>query len=225
VSVEALDGLFRAPYLLWFIAEDPVRNGVLPGNVVDVAHAIVRAVRRDSLDSVQAQIDYALSLVSWSWIARECDVQISLIAVLVDAGARLERNAENALVDGNFGAAEHLVRRGAPLRLATALCLRRWDDAEQLGRTATPPERQLALTLASLKGNADAVRRILEMGADRNGKNEELYGHATPLHHAVSSGSLETVTVLADAGADLGYISARAGSATLRVNAGGCRAV
>jgi peptide-methionine (S)-S-oxide reductase len=28
----ALDGFFRQPYLLWFVAEDPVRNGKLPGN-------------------------------------------------------------------------------------------------------------------------------------------------------------------------------------------------
>lgn len=200
----ALDGFFKAPYLLWFIAEDPVRNGVLPSNIVDVAHAIVRAARRDGGNTVQEQIDYALSLVSWSWIARECDVQIPLIDVLVDAGARLDHNSENALVNGNFGAAKHLVRRGAPLSLATALCLRRWDDAERLGRTATPRERQFALTLTSLKGNADAVRRTLEMGADLNGKSENLYGHASALHHAVSSGSLETVTVLVDAGADLG---------------------
>ena len=26
----ALDGFFQRPYLLWFVAEDPVRNGRLP---------------------------------------------------------------------------------------------------------------------------------------------------------------------------------------------------
>jgi peptide-methionine (S)-S-oxide reductase len=29
----ALDGFFQQPYLLWFVAEDPVRNGKLPHNV------------------------------------------------------------------------------------------------------------------------------------------------------------------------------------------------
>jgi peptide-methionine (S)-S-oxide reductase len=29
----ALDGFFRQPYLLWFVAEDPVRNGKLPKNI------------------------------------------------------------------------------------------------------------------------------------------------------------------------------------------------
>ena len=36
----ALDGFFRRPYLLWFVAEDPVRNGRLPENIAAVARAI-----------------------------------------------------------------------------------------------------------------------------------------------------------------------------------------
>ena len=39
----ALDGFFQRPYLLWFVAEDPVRNGQLPGNIADVTRAIIRA--------------------------------------------------------------------------------------------------------------------------------------------------------------------------------------
>ena len=200
----ALDEFFRAPYLLWFVAEDPVRNGVLPKNIADVALAIVLAARRECADRVQEQIDYALKLVSWSWIARECEVQIPLIDVLADAGARLENNPENALINSNVAAAEHLVRRGAPLTLATALCLRRWDDAEQLARTSMPRERQFALTLTALKGNAEAVRTLLALGVDFNNVSPDLYSHATPLHHAVSSGSLDAVAALVDAGADLG---------------------
>jgi peptide-methionine (S)-S-oxide reductase len=200
----ALDEFFRAPYLLWFVAEDPVRNGVLPKNIADVALVIVLAARRECADRVHEQIDYALKLVSWSWIARQCEVQIPLIDVLADAGARLENNPENALNNSNVGAAEHLVRRGAPLTLATALCLRRWDDAGQLARTSTPRERQFALTLTALKGYAEAVRMLLALGVDFNSVSPDLYSHATALHHAVSSGSLDTVAALVDAGADLG---------------------
>jgi ankyrin repeat protein len=199
----ALDDFFRAPYLLWFVAEDPVRNGVLPKNIADVARTITRAATRECAGSVQEQIDYALKLVSWSWIARDCEVQIPLIDVLVDAGARLETNPENALVNSNFTAAEHLVHRGAPLTLATALCLGWWDDAERLAPTAPSRERQFALTLTALKGKPEAVRRLLALGVDLNGVSPDLYSHATALHHAVSSGSLETVATLVDAGADL----------------------
>ena len=34
-------------------------------------------------------------------------------------------------------------------------------------------------------------------------RSPDLYSHATALHHAVSSGSLETVVTLVDAGADI----------------------
>src|SRR5262245_32454455 len=150
----ALDGFFKDPYLLWFVAEDPVRNGTLPKNIADVARAIVHAITREGVDSRQEQLDYALNLVAWSWIARDSQVQIPLIDVLVEAGAKLDGNPENALVNSNFEAAEYFVTRGARLTLATALCLGRWDDAARLAPSAPPRERQFAFTLCALKGKA-----------------------------------------------------------------------
>jgi Ankyrin repeats (3 copies) len=199
----ALDRFFDRPYLLWFVAEDPVRNGVLPANITEIARTIVRAAQRAGADGLQEQLDYALRLVAWSWIARQCDVQIELIDVLVDAGAALGGTPEDALVNANVDAAQHLVARGATLTLATALCLGSWDEADRLGRSATDRQKQLALTLSALRGNADAVRRILSLGVDINAVSPDLYSHATPVHHAVSSGSLDKVKVLVEAGARL----------------------
>jgi len=71
----AVDGFFQRPYLLWFVAEDPVRNGKLPRNIAAVG------------------------------------------------------NPNNALVNGNFAAADHLIKRGAKVTLAAALCLGR-DEVE-----------------------------------------------------------------------------------------------
>ncbi len=199
----ALDGFFERPYLLWFVAEDPVRNGTLPGNIAAIAQAIIDAARGHGAETLQVQLDYALRLVSWSWIARQCGVQLALIDVLVDAGASPDGNPNNALVNGNFEAAAHLVARGAPLTLAAALCLDRWEEADALLATSSSPRKQFALTLAALRGRAEAVRRLLRAGTDPNAPCPDLYPHATPLHHAVSSGSLETVKVLVEAGADL----------------------
>ena len=42
----ALDGFFSKPYPLWFIAEDPVRTGELPSNIVEVTQLIVDTARR-----------------------------------------------------------------------------------------------------------------------------------------------------------------------------------
>ena len=193
---------FARPYLLWFVAEDPVRNGTLPPNIVDVARTILRAAR-GNCDGLQEQLDYALRLVAWSWIARDCDVQLGLIDVLLDAGASPERAPDNALVNNNVAAAEHLVERGAPLTLATALCLARWDDAARLAETASPREKQFALTLAALRGRSEALRRLIGFGVDINAVSPDLYSHGTPLHHAVSAGSLEAVRVLVESGARL----------------------
>ena len=199
----ALNGFFKRPYLLWFVAEDPVRNGTLPRNIADVARAIIDAARRESKKNLQEQLDYALTLVSWSWIAREQGVQLDLIDALVDAGAAFDGNPSNALVNGNFAAAEHLVKRGANLSLDAALCLGWWDDVDRLLPTVSEKEKQFAFVLSALNGKADALRRLIAGNVDINAPSKGLYPHGTPVHHAVASGSLEAVAVLADAGANL----------------------
>lgn len=199
----ALNGFFQRPYLLWFVAEDPVRNGRLPANIPQVAAAIIAAARREGIASLQQQLDYALRLVAWSWIARECGVQIALIDVLVDAGAVPGRTPDDALVNHHYAAAAHLVARGGTLTLATALSLERWDDARRLIPVTNPRDKQFAFILTALNGRAEGLRLMLDAGIELNGVSQDLYAHAPALHHAVWSGSLDAVKVLVEAGADL----------------------
>ena len=200
---DALDGFFRQPYLLWFVAEDPVRKGRLPANIAELARLIVGHAERARVSTLQEQIDYALRLVAWSWIARECDVQLGLLDVLIDAGAAVDGRPEDALTNGNLAAAAHLVDRGAALTLATALCLGRWDEAGPLTGAATVEEKQFALVLVAVRGRERAVAWLLDHGVDPDTTCPHLYSHATALHHAVSSGSLEAVRLLVEAGADV----------------------
>jgi peptide-methionine (S)-S-oxide reductase len=199
----ALDAFFARPYLLWFVAEDPVLNDRLPTNIVDVIAAIVAAVRRDAPGSLQEQLDSTLPLVCWSGVAARCGVQLAMIDALIDAGAAPAENAHNALVNGHIAAAERLVARGGDLTLATALCIGRLDDVPRLAVAASPLERQFAFVLAALNGRADAVAWMARHGIPINEPSQDLYAHGTPLHHAVCSGSLDTVKVLVEAGADL----------------------
>jgi hypothetical protein len=199
---EALDGFFERPFLLWFVAEDPVRNDRLPSNIVEMAEIIITAARRQC-ENIKEQVDYALQLVAWSWVAAREGVQVSLIDALVESGADLNGSAENALVNGHLEAAAHLVGRGAPLSLATAALLGHWSDFAELAVSANVADMQFALTLAALRGDAEAVRQLIRIDADPNVVSHDLYSHALPLHHAVSSCSLEAVKELVVSGARL----------------------
>src|SRR4029453_8469029 len=103
----ALEGFFAKPYLLWIVAEDPVRKGSLPRNIAQLARAILRAAREERVPSFREQVDHALRLVCWSWIARQCGVQMELIDALIDSGASTVGAPDAALVNANFAAAEH----------------------------------------------------------------------------------------------------------------------
>ena len=210
---KALDGFFQQPYLLWFVAEDPVRNGKLPRNIAQVAGTIIQAAKGHEVSTLQEQLDHALRLVCWSWIARQCGVQIELIDVLVDAGASLDgrtvyqsrygTHSDAAIYNQNFDAAKHLIERGGPLTLTTALCLKRWADVDQLLPGATLAERQNAFVQAALNGNAEALRHMLVRGMEPTTVSDRNQSHGTALHHAVWSGRLDAVRVLVEAGADL----------------------
>jgi len=200
----ALEGFFAKPYLLWFVAEDPVRRGSLPRNIAQLARAILRTAREERVPSFREQVDHALQLVCWSWIARQCGVQIELIDALIDSGASTVGAPDAALVNKNFAAAEHLLERGAEVTLPAALCLGRWEEVSRLAPSATAREKRMGMALAALLGKDEALVRLISFEVDPSAPSEDLYSHATPLHHAVSSASLDAVKVLVEAGAELG---------------------
>ena len=200
---DAINGFFKDPYLLWFVAEDAVRNNSLPQNIANIASLIIQKAASQKATSLQEQLDYALRLVAWSGVAHKCGVQIPLLEVLINAGAAKDGVSDDALVNANFAAAEYLIQRGAKLSLSTALCLSKWKEADELALTANDDQKQFSLVLAALNGKAQAVVRAISYGADINKPSEHLYSHGTPLHHAVWSGSVETVKIFVEAGADL----------------------
>ena len=199
---DALEGYFRRPYLLWFVAENPIRTGRVPANIADVTRALVAAAARERVDTLQEQLDYALELVCTGRIVRESGVQIELIDLLVDAGAN-PGSGYGALANRNLAAAQRLIERGAEPTLAAALCLGRTDDVARLAPVASAEDRQIALTAAALNGNAEALTTLVGLGVDVKAYSLVIHPHATPLHHAVWSGSLDAVKVLVEGGADL----------------------
>jgi hypothetical protein len=201
----AWEGYFKDPYLLWFVADNPIRINKLPENIVELTRLLVQAVKREAPATFQQQIDYTLGLVASGRIPRECGVQIAMIDLLIDAGAS-PACAMAALANGNVEAAEYLIVLGDNLTLAMAVCLERMDGINQIAAQAGSDEKLTAITAASFYGKANMIERLLEMGIDPNGfpdAKSSFHSHATPLHQAVSSGSLNAVKLLVEAGARL----------------------
>src|SRR5579862_3749157 len=63
---------FQRPYLIWFVAENPIRSGKLPGNIVAVTRALLEAARRERVSNLSEQAGYALGLVCSGRVPREC---------------------------------------------------------------------------------------------------------------------------------------------------------
>jgi Ankyrin repeat len=199
------EGYFKEPYLLWFIADNPIRNGKLPPNIVDITKLIIRFVKQEAADSLEHQVNYALGLVETGRIPKECGVQIELIDVLLDAGAKPGK-AIGALAHGNKEAAAHVIKRGGEMTLTAAICLEWKDQIEELLKKADDKEKHLALVAASFYGKAAMVELLIQPGANVNGypeSNSGFHSHATALHQAVYAGSLDCVKLLVNGGANL----------------------
>jgi len=80
------EGYFQYPYLLWFVADNPIRHEKLPANIVEISRLLIKFVRQYAKESFQQQIDYTYGLVETGRIPRECGVQIGLIDVLIENG-------------------------------------------------------------------------------------------------------------------------------------------
>jgi peptide-methionine (S)-S-oxide reductase len=199
------EGYFQHPYLLWFVADNPIRHERLPSNVADITGLLIDSVRQNSPETYQEQIDYALGLVATGRIPKESGVQIELIDLLIDAGAR-PGNGHGALAHGNPKAAKRLVERGGQLTLTTAIGLNRKEDIEQLLRQATDLDKQIALIASAYFGKPEMLQYLIDSGVDVNAyidHSSGFHSHGTALHQAVYSASLDSVKILVEAGADL----------------------
>lgn len=187
---------FRNPSLLEFVAENPIRRGKLPPNIVEVAKAILAA------GVEQASLDETLMLVATGQVPRECGVQNGLIELLCRHGGDADRAAQAAAVLFEIEAAKALVRCGAQLTLPLAAALGNLRDARRLLPQADSDRRHLALAVAAQYGHTEIVRLMLDEGEDPNRFNPVGgHSHSTPLHQAAGNGHIETVKLLVERGA------------------------
>ncbi|MGZ3566962.1 MAG: ankyrin repeat domain-containing protein [Gemmatimonadaceae bacterium] len=189
---------FRSPTLLEFVAENPVRHGTLPPNIVEVTRVILDAGPN------QSAMNETLMLVSTGSVPRECRAQLPLIDLLCDYGADPNSALQAAALHGEFEAVNALIGRGARIDLAAAAALGRIDDARRLLAGASAADRHLALSLAADFGHVEIVRLLLDAGEDPDRYNPVGgHSHTTPLHQAAGAGHDEVVRLLVERGARL----------------------
>jgi hypothetical protein len=189
---------FRNPTLLEFVAENPVRRGTLPQNIVQVAKAIL------DTGVEQSALNETLVLIATGSVPRECRAQLPLIDLLCDHGADPDSAIEAAALHGELEAVNALIGRGALINLPVAAALGRIEDFRGLLAGADSRDRHLALALAAQFGRVEIVRLLLEAGEDPNRYNPVGgHSHTTPLHQAAGAGYDELVRLLVERGARL----------------------
>lgn len=189
---------FHAPALLEFIAENPIRHGTLPKNIVEVARVILDA------GPDQSSRDVTLALVATGNVPHDCGVQLPLIDLLCEYGADPDSAIHAAALHGYFQTVTALIAHGALIDLPTAAVLNRVEDARRLMRTANSAERHLALAVASQVGHIEIVRLLLDAGEDPNRYNPPGgHSHTTPLHQAALIGNEDLVRLLIERGANV----------------------
>ncbi|HSZ64057.1 MAG TPA: ankyrin repeat domain-containing protein [Terriglobales bacterium] len=189
---------FRHPSLLDFIAENPVRHGTLPKNIVEVAKVILEA------GTEQSSLNETLMLVATGSVPRECRLQIPLIDLLCDHGADPNGAIHAAALHGETEALKALIQRSARIDLPVAAALGRIDDFRRLLPASKEDERHLALALAAQFGYVEIVRLLLDRGEDPSRYNPVGgHAHTTPLHQAAGAGNFEMVRLLVERGARL----------------------
>ena len=191
---------FGNPALLEFAAENPIRHGRLPANIIEVARAVLEAGAKTD----RSILDSTLALVSSGRVARECGAQIPLIDLLCDHGADPNPGMLPALAHAEFEAVDALLRRGATLDLTVAAATGRLAEARRSLPAASPEERHRALALAAQHGHAGIVRLLLDAGEDPDRYNPVgCHSHSTPLHQAALHGHEAIVRLLVERGARL----------------------
>jgi hypothetical protein len=187
---------FREPTLLEFVAENPVRQGTLPANIVEMAKVILDA------GASQSAQNETLMLVATGSVTRECGKQLPLIDLLCDRGSDPNSAVQAAALHGEFEALNALIVRGARIDLPVAAALGRVEDAHRLLASASSEKRHLALTLAADFGHVDIVGLLLDAGEDPNRYNPVGgHSHTTPLHQAAARGHDAIVRMLVEGGA------------------------
>ena len=175
-----------------------------PANIVRIAEILVDAgVDIEATADVYGGDCTTLGLAATSAHPRLAGVQLPLLQLLLDRGARVEGEVGGngtgivlaCLGNGCPEAAAYLADRGARVQIAEAAGLGRRDAVERLLADArhTPAQLNHGLRYACVYGRMEVAELLVGCGADlADGTGDG----QTPAHMAVIGGHLETLKML-----------------------------
>lgn len=200
---------FLDPMLFWFIANNPILVEKMPASLPAVARAMIaRGVAQEDLD-------YTLGLVMTGSKARENGLQIPLVEVLIDAGARADpESMGGVLAHGETEVVEYLVSAGMEMTAPVAAALGRLDVLPGLLRVASQKQVDEALDLAVINDRIEAARLALQAGAIPDRFSSQ-HRHSQPLHQAALHDNVAMLELLIAHGARLDVIDSLWGGTPL----------
>jgi len=196
--------------LLHYVSANGVENyrQQTPQNIVRIAEILLAAgAVVDAEANVYGGGSTTLGLVATSAHPRQAGLQIALIQLLLDHGARMEHpnlagNDHGAvfacLANGCPEAARYLADRGARLDLVAAAGVGRLDVVQSLVDQAEVSAREMALRYAAAYGNGHVVRFLLDRGLNVDAHTGD---GETALFYTVLSGHLDVIKLLLERGA------------------------
>ena len=180
------------------MAENPVRHGTLPQNIVEVGEGHSRCRRGAIRDERDAHAGF-----DWKRVARMPRANsVDRSALRSRSGSR-QRSTSSGLARRVRGG-ERLIRRGARIDLPVAAALGRIEDFRRLLPGASARTAIWHSALAAQFGHVEIVRLLLDAGEDPDRYNPVGgHSHSTPLHQAAGAGHDEVVRLLVERGARL----------------------
>ncbi len=79
-------GYFKNPYLLWFVADNPIRHEKLSGNIVEVTRKIIEALQNNPTDTYDYQLSYTLGLATFATQQRIKEIGVRKVLGATEAG-------------------------------------------------------------------------------------------------------------------------------------------
>jgi hypothetical protein len=191
---------FYNPTLLEFVAENPIRHGKLPQNIVEIAKVILDA------GASQSAMNETLALTATGSVPHGSRLQIPLVNLLCERGADPDSALVATALHGYLEPLNALLAHGARMNLPVAAALGRMDEVRRLLPAADSHDRHLAFAFAVQHGQVEVVRFLLDADEDPNRYNPVGgHSHCTPLHQAAGYGPDELVRLLVERGARLDF--------------------